>query len=174
MKTFNKTILVLLAVVAISLTSCKKDDDGDGGGGDGAASGTISAKVEGSGDLTTTQQLTSGQVVTGGGVSTLVITGSNNNGRNISLTVNGYDGNGSYDVGGSNSVFVVATYTEVDASNPQNAESWVAPYDTSVAGEVNITESSATKIKGTFTFRGKSNQDGSFKNITEGTFDVNL
>ncbi len=43
MKTFKKSILVLMAVMAISLTSCKKDDDGGGGGG--AASGTVEAKV---------------------------------------------------------------------------------------------------------------------------------
>ena len=43
MKTFKKSILVIMAIVAVSLTSCKKDDDGGGGGG--AGSGTVVAKV---------------------------------------------------------------------------------------------------------------------------------
>ena len=45
MKTFKKSILVLMAVVAVSLTSCKKDDDG--GDDPQGGSGTFTAKVDG-------------------------------------------------------------------------------------------------------------------------------
>ncbi len=96
------------------------------------------------------------------------------NGRNISMSIiGGFGGEGSYNIGGGANVFGNASYTEIDASNPTDAQTWVAPYDESVAGEINVSDLSDTNIKGTFNFRGK-NADGSFKEITEGSFDVDF
>lgn len=171
MKTFNKTILVLMAVMAISLTSCKKDDDG-GDGGD-AASGTLSAKVSGA-NYISDAALTSATRSDANGTSTLVITANTMNGKNMSLSIMaGFEGVGSYDIGGAANVFGNASYTEIDVANPTDAEMWVAPYDESVAGKINISEITSARVKGTFNFRGK-NADGSFKDITEGSFDVNF
>ena len=170
MKTFKNVLLMFM--IGLAVTACKKDDDGGDGGG--AASGTISANVSGVGDFSSTTQLTSGTSQTANGVAVLQLTGSDNNGRNITIVINGYDGTGSYDIGGSNSVFVIATYIEANASDPQNSQIWTAPYDTSVAGEINISEASTTNVKGTFNFEGKNNNDQSLKNITNGSFDINL
>lgn len=166
MKTLNKTILVLMAVFALSLTSCKKDDDG---GGDGsAAAGTVSAKVDGSSfkslEMTSFATLTS---------STLILQGSDTSGKAISIVMNNYDGPGTYEFSDSN-VFVVGTYIQTDINNPTNSQTWTAPYENSgVVGEINISDKTDTNIKGTFNFKAKnSNGDGSMKNITDGSFNL--
>lgn len=171
MKTLNRTVLVLLAVVAISFTSCKKDDDGGGGGA--AGSGTIVAKVDGA-NYKSDKMLTSAVIATGEGTSSLMVTGNTMDGRNISLNViANFDGVGTYLIGGGANVFGNASYTEVDPANPTDAQTWVAPYDTDVVGEIKISEVTDNNIKGTFHFKGK-NADGTFKNITEGSFNVGL
>lgn len=171
MKTFNKTILLLMAVVAISFTSCNKDDDGGGGGE--AASGTIIAKVAGS-DYKSDPIITSATRSDGNGVSTVVISGNTMDSKNLTLSINGgFEGVGTYNIGGGANVFTVASYTEIDPANPMDAQVWSAPYDTSVAGEIKVSEVTSTNIKGTFNFKGK-NADGSFRDITEGSFDVDF
>lgn len=171
MKTLNRTVLVLLALVAISFTSCKKDDDGGGGGA--AGSGTVVAKVDGA-NFKSDPIVTSATITSSGGVSTLVVMGNTMDGRNITLSINaGFDGVGTYNIGGGANVFGNASYTEVEAANPTDAQTWVAPYDTEVAGEIKISEVTDTNIKGTFHFKGK-NADGTFKTITDGSFDVGL
>lgn len=168
MKTLNKTILVLMAVVAVSLTSCKKDDDGGGGGS--AASGTVSAKVNGSNfnsmEMASFATLSSG---------TLILQGSNAAGEGISIVMNNYDGVGTYEFTDSN-VFVVGTYIEVDVNNPMNAQTWTAPYqDSGIVGELKISEKTDTKIMGTFNFTAKnSGGDGSLRNVTDGSFNLNF
>ena len=171
MKTFKKSILVVLAIVAVSLTSCKKDDDGGDGGS--ASSGTVKAKVAGS-NYSSDPALTSATRIDASGTSTVTITANTMNGRNITLSIiGGFEGVGSYNIGGGANVFGNASYTEVDVSNPMDAEMWVAPFDESVAGKISVSEVSSTNIKGTFNFRGK-NEDGSFKEITEGSFNVDF
>ncbi len=171
MKIFNKTILVVMAVVAISLTSCKKDDDGGGGGG--AASGTVQAKVAGS-EYKSDAALTSAVRTDANGTSSVMITANTMNGRNITLSImGGFEGVGTYDIGGGANVFGNASYTEVDVANPSDSETWVAPFDSTIAGKISVSEVSDTSIKGTFNFKGK-NADGTFKEITEGSFDVNF
>ena len=159
-----------MVVVAVSLISCKKDDDGGGGG---AASGTVQAKVAGS-NYKSDSALTSAIRTDANGTSSVIITANTMNGRNISLSImGGFEGVGSYNIGGGANVFGNASYTEIDVSNPSDAEIWSAPFDATVAGEINVSEVSDTKIKGTFNFRGK-NDDGSFKEITEGSFNVDF
>lgn len=171
MKTRNRTVLVLLALVAISFTSCKKDDDGDGGGA--AGSGTIVAKVDGS-NFKSDPMLTSATMTTSEGVSSLMITGNTMDSRNITLSITtGFDGEGTYLIGGGANIFVSGSYTEIDPANPTDAQIWVAPYDTEVAGEIKISEVTDTNIKGTFHFKGK-NADGTFKTIADGSLNVGL
>lgn len=171
MKTLNKTVFVLLALVAISFTSCKKDDDG--GGGSSAGSGTVVAKVDGS-NFKSDPIVTSAVISNAQGTSSLLVTGNTMDGRNITLNVvAGFDGVGTYVIGGGANVFGNASYTEVDASNPTDAKTWVAPYDTEVAGEIKISEVTDNNIKGTFNFKGKS-AEGTFKTIADGSFNVGL
>lgn len=171
MKTLNKTILVLMAVIAVSLTSCKKDDDGGGGGT--AASGTVSAKVGGS-NYTSAVLLTSAILSNGNGTSSLIITSNDMNGKNISLQIMGtFDGVGTYNIGGGANVSAVGSYTEIDVSNPTDAQVWSAPYDDTVSGEIKVSEITSTAVKGTFHFKGK-NENGTFKDVSNGAFNVNL
>lgn len=174
MKTMKKTYLILLAVLLSGLFtfSCKSDDDGGGGGG--AAAGTIAAKINGS-NFNSLEQSTSGQMITANGVTTISILGSSMDQNGITINVIGVDGTGTYPIGGGANVFTNASYLEADISNPMNSQTWQAPYDDSVAGEVNFSEISDSRVKGTFSYSCKNvNGDGSIKNITEGSFDITL
>lgn len=171
MKTFKKTIYVVMAIMAVSLTSCSKSDDG-GDGGD-AGSGIVKAEVEGN-SYTSEPTLTSAVRTDSNGTSTLFISGNTMNGKNITLGINGgFEGVGEYIIGGGANVFVNGSYTEVDVNNPTDAQTWQAPFDDSVAGKINISEISSTVVKGTFNFKCK-NMNGTFKNIMEGSFNVNI
>lgn len=171
MKTLNKTFLVLLALLAVNLTSCKKDDDGGGGGS--AAQGTVAAKIDGS-NFTSLEMTSAATATNMGGTTTITLQGSDMDGRAIVMIINQYDGTGTYEFSDSN-VFVTATYVESDVSNPMDSQTWTAPYENSgVVGEVKVSEKTDTTIKGTFHFKAKNMNDGSLKNITEGSFNLNL
>ena len=172
MKNFKKSILVLMAVVAVSLTSCKKDDDGGGGGG--AGSGTIVAKAGGS-NFKSMEAASRATMSTNGGNTTLILQGSDASGKGIVITIINYDGTGTYEFSDSD-VFIVGTYIETNINNPQDSQTWTAPYEASgVVGEVNISEQTDTKVKGTFNFTGKDvNGDQSLKNITDGSFNLDI
>lgn len=169
MKNTMYMMLIALALV-FTATSCSKDDDG-GDGGD-AASGIVKGKADGV-LVTSTKQLTSATVINAGGTSTVSIQGTNMEGKGFNFTINGFEGTGTYNIGGGANVFVVANYIEGNASNPAATKIWTAPFDDTVAGEINISESSDTTIKGTFEFTGKD-ADGTFKEITEGSFNVDF
>lgn len=172
MKNLKRLNILTLFIISAAMFSfsCKSDDDGGSGGS--AAAGTIQAKVNGasfqaSGQLATAVYVSTGQALT--------LYGTDMNGRNINLIINGFDGNpGTYEIGGDNLVFVTASYTEASMSG---SESWVAPYEGGgVAGEIKIAEFSSTgSVKGTFRFRGRSqNNTGSFKDITDGSFNLSV
>ncbi len=168
MKNTMYMMLIALALV-FTATSCSKDDDG-GDGGD-AAAGTVKAKVDGA-NFTSASQTTNATLVNSGGTSTLSIFGSDLNGKTITLGINGsYDGVGTYNIGGGANVFVNATYSEASTSG---VTAWQAPFDDTVAGEINISESSDTKVVGTFNFTAKTSDGSSTKVITEGSFNVDF
>lgn len=162
-----------MAVTAISLTSCKKDDGGGGGGSAGA--GTIVAKVDGN-NFTSLEIASYASISSGNGATTVIIQGSDASGKAIMIGINGgFDGPGTYEISDTN-VFVNSTYIEIDVNNPQNAQSWSAPYEGSgVVGEIKVSEKTDTNIKGTFHYTAKNvNGDQSLKNITDGSFDLNF
>lgn len=168
MKNTMYMMLIALALV-FTATSCSKDDDGDDGGE--AAAGTVKAKVDGT-NFTSSSQTTTATLVNSGGTSTLSIFGSDLNGKTITLGINGsYDGVGTYNIGGGANVFVNATYSEASTSG---VTAWQAPFDDTVAGEINISESSDTKVVGTFNFTAKTSDGSSTKVITEGSFNVDF
>lgn len=171
MKTLNKTFLVVLAIFAVNLTSCKKDDDGGGGGS--AAQGTVVAKINGS-NFTSLEMTSAATETNAGGSTTITLQGSDTNGRAIVMIINNYDGPGTYPFTDSN-VFVSATYLEADINNPMNSQTWSAPFqDSGEVGEVKVSEKTDTNIKGTFHFKAKNMNDGSIKDITDGSFNLNL
>src|SRR5690606_11476549 len=170
MKVFKQLNILALFVFSISVLtfSCKSDDDGGGGGN--AAEGTISAKVNGQ-QFNSLAMTTSGTMVGG----TLSFLGSSTDGKAIQFVVNGLDGTGTYQIGGGANISIAASYTEVNINNPSNSQVWQAPFDSSAAGEISFSEVSSSKVKGTFSFQCKNvNGDGSMRNVTEGSFNVNL
>jgi hypothetical protein len=169
MKTLKK--LSLIAFMALAIASCKKDDDGGGDGG--AAQGTITAKVNGT-NFTSNTALTVANQVNAGGNTTVTIQGSDNSGKGIVLIMNGFDGMGSYNIGGGANVFVTGSYVEANANNPQNSQTWMAPFDDNVAGEINISEVTDTKIVGTFNFTAKNTNNSTMREVTDGSFNVNF
>lgn len=165
-------MLLVVAVTMVSITSCSKDDDGGAQGP--AAEGTITAKVNGT-SVTTLEMVTFANVESG----TLTMQGNTGgtSSKAFVFTIFGYDGEGTYELGGGANVFNVASYqeTEVDLANPTAPEIqiWSAPFDDTVAGEINISEETETHVIGTFSFQGKDvNGDQSMRNITEGSFNI--
>src|SRR5690606_1689777 len=151
------------------LSSCSSDDDGGGGGG--AASGTITAKINGN-SFTSLEMTSFANTTTGGGQTTLVMQG-NTQSQAISMIINGYDGVGTYELSDDN-VFRTASYIEPNISNPLESQTWSAPFqDSGVVGEIKISEETDTNIKGTFNFTCKNSNDGTTKNVTEGSFNLN-
>ncbi|MFD2824387.1 DUF6252 family protein [Lacinutrix iliipiscaria] len=170
MRNLKQFMLLVMTLSLVSLSSCSKDDDGGSGGS--AASGTINAKVDGS-DFNSMEISSSATVANSG--QNLVIIGSNSSGEAITITIFGYEGVGTYEISGAN-INISASYSETDVSNPSSptTEIWQSPYEDSVLGEINISEETDTKVKGTFNFMCKNvGGDNSVKNITDGSFDLN-
>ncbi len=172
MKSFKKTLLVFMAVVAVSLTSCKKDDDGGGSGP--AGSGQIVANVGGT-NFTSLAITSTAGIATGGGITTVTLQGNDSSGNAIVMVINGFEGPGTYEFTDEN-VLVYGSYMKIDVNNPTNAQTWSAPYNGSgVVGNIKVSEKTDALIKGTFNFTGKNvNGDGSLKNITDGSFNLNF
>ncbi len=174
MKTIKKISVLFVATVISSFAlSCSSSDDG-GGPGD-AAEGTITASVNGS-TVTTVEIATFASESTG----FLQINGNTGgtSSKAIVINVTGFEGVGTYDIGGGSTGLGAAnaTYTEiiVDLSNPTAPETtiWAAPYDGGAkVGEIQVSEYvEGDYVKGTFHFEAK-NQDGEdMKNITNGSF----
>ncbi len=170
MKTIKQFGVVLALTLTTILTSCSSSD---GGGGGNAASGTMKAKVDGT-SLSSSAPFTTGTKINAGGSTTLTLQGTNSAGKGYQFVVNGFTGVGTYEIGGSSSIFVVGTYIESNVSNPSDSQTWTAPYDETVAGEISFSSVTDTKVVGTFHFTGKNTDDSSVKEITDGSFNVNV
>ena len=157
-------ILLLAAIYSFCFTSCSSDSDG---GSVNAGEGTITAKVNGT-TVTSTPMATFAYLTDLG----LQITGSDTSAKNLAINIVAFQGVGKYEMGGDNTR-AIGTYTEVDLNNPQNLNNlWIAPFSENMAdGFVDITEVTATHVKGTFSFEAK-NQAGVVKSITNGSFNI--
>ena len=176
MRNFKQFMLFVMIGSLVTLTSCSNDDDSSGGDG-GAASGTLTAKVDGT-NYQSMEISSSATVVSAGGQNNLVVIASNSDGKAFSFTVFGYTGVGTYKLTGADILITnTASYTEteVDLNNPANSttEIWQAPYDDTEVGEIVVTEDTDTKVKGNFSFSCKNvNGDNSVKTITDGGFNL--
>ncbi|MBW7846535.1 MAG: hypothetical protein H3C41_00435 [Bacteroidales bacterium] len=164
--------MMALMMAALLISSCKKDDDGGGGGS--AAEGTITAKVDGT-RITTISMATF--ATKGPGYLNLQGNTGGTSAKAITFTILGDVSVGTYSFGGGANIANSAAYmeTQIDLANPTQpvTNTWQAPYDGSVAGEIKISEITDAHIIGTFHFKGKS-EDGSIKNVTDGAFNVNF
>ncbi|NCO63884.1 MAG: hypothetical protein GW839_06375 [Flavobacteriales bacterium] len=172
MRQFKHIVLLITTVSLISFASCSTDEGGEAGN---AASGTLTAKVDGTSFASL--EISSSATIANGGQN-LIIIATNSDGNAFSFTILGYDGVGTYPIGGGANIFNSASYseTEVNLSNPTDSitELWQAPYDDTIVGELKVSEQTDSKVIGTFSFQCKNvNGDNSIKSITEGSFNLN-
>lgn len=166
---FLKINLIVFSLI-FSLSSCSNEDDGGSPGN--ASNGTITASIDGN-SFQSNAMFSVSNLIDQGGITTLTLQGTNNDGNGFTFVINGFDGVGTYDIGGSNTIFVNASYIEADATNPTNSQTWQSPYDDdSVRGEFQVNEDTGSNVKGTFEFTAKNSNDGSVKNITDGSFNL--
>lgn len=170
MKTLKTHLFFLLIGLFIfNITSCNKDDDGGDGGT--AAPGTVQAKIDGS-TFTSNSMASQANIVDVGPSFTINILGTDLSGNNINLTLNGVTGPGTYVIGGDNLVSISASYTEINTSTFQSS-TWQAPYEGGdEVGEINIAQLEEDNIVGTFNFTARNSDDGSFKEVTDGSFNM--
>lgn len=164
-------LMLFILACAIAMAACKKNEDGGPGGN--AAPGTIEAKIGGS-SFKSLKMTTMANRVNVGGSSVITVQGNETSGKAIVMVINGVDGAGTYQIGGGANISISASYTEVNISNPTATKIWQAPFDSSVAGEIKIAELTDKVIKGTFSFTAKNNSDGSVKEVTNGSFNLNF
>ncbi|WP_298237914.1 DUF6252 family protein [uncultured Algibacter sp.] len=168
MRNLNKLMLFVMMGSLLTLSSCSSSDDGGSAGT--AGSGTITAKVDGT--TVTSIDIASQATFTANGGGVLILQGTDSSGKGFVLTINGYNGTGTYDISDSN-VFISAIYIEANATNPSATQSWSAPYANSgVIGEIKVAEETDDNVKGTFSFTGKNANDDTTKVITEGSFNL--
>lgn len=168
MKKLKQLVLLLTTVSLITFLSCSTSDDGGKNGT--AASGTITAKVDGK-EFTSLKITSQASVVTVGEQTTITLQG-NTSSQAINMIINGYDGVGTYQLS-DNNVFIIASYTEPNINNPLDSKIWSAPYqDSGIVGEIKISEETDTNIIGTFSFTCKNSNDGTTKSITGGSFNL--
>jgi hypothetical protein len=167
MRNLKQFMLLIMTVSLFTLTSCSTDDDGGSGGNAGA--GTMTAKVDGT-TVTSIDLASQATLVTA--TSSLILQGTNSEGRGYVITINGYEGVGTYEIDGGSLALSTAIYIETDIANPANTQSWLAPYEAAVNGTVSVSEESDNNVKGTFEFTGQNANDMSLKAITEGSFNL--
>lgn len=176
MKILKQIMLLVMVTSMVTFTSCSSDDDGGSAGGNGgsSASGTLTAKVDGN-NYQSARIASSATVANAGSVTNLIIIAANSNGKSFAMTIFGYTGPGTYQLGGGVNITNSGSYQETDVSDPQNptTEIWQAPFNDTQVGEIIITEETDSKVKGTFYFRCKNVAgDNSEKNITDGSFNL--
>ncbi|MGB3344886.1 MAG: hypothetical protein WBA61_13345 [Aequorivita sp.] len=171
MKTFNKTILVLMAVAAISFTSCSKDDDG-GSDPDGGT-GTFSAKVNGD-SFTSLEGTVAGQITQSGPTKVFAISAGTKQSQNLQMIVTTFDGVGTYDLNFVN----IGTYSYLP--NPSNPDpSTVVIFTTgngqSSNGQLKVSSFDGDVAKGTFSFTAYNLDNLSQSvSVSEGEFNIKM
>ena len=174
MKNFKHFLVLLMMTSLVGFTSCSSDDTD---GPSNAPSGTLTASVDGV-SFTSLEISSSATVANTGSSSNLIIIATNSDGNGFAFTLIGYNGPGTYPLGGGANIANTGSYTEtmVDLANPINSttEIWQAPFDSTEAGSITITEETSTMVMGNFEFMCKNvNGDQSTKSITNGLFNLN-
>ena len=157
MKTITKLSYAFFLCASLSLVSCSDDD----GGSTGGSAEYVKAKIDGDNFSSSGMFVSATNPMEG----VLMIQGSDDSGAFIQISLMNFDGEGTYDV--SNQLNGYAQYGTV---NP------VATFNSAMGngatGEVVITESTETHVKGTFEFTGRRTQDGTPETVevTNGEF----
>jgi len=156
MKNFKKLVLFISVAMFLSCSNSSDEDLGLTG------EGTLTAKVDG--QAWSSLKATVGAVVSSG---VLAVQGSTSNGEFIRINIINYTGVGTYKTGDNLSNVNSASYGTIDP-----IATWMSTFNLG-SGTIEITEDSATTVKGTFSFTGINASAGnSSKAITEGTFNA--
>jgi hypothetical protein len=163
MKTFKKSIYLLLVITGVAFSSCNKNDDSnDEGEQNNGGTEFLTAKVNGV-DFEAAQDPAVIVAATIGN-NVLAFQGGKNNGETIRGTINGYNGVGTYltgnDISNTNSLMYL-TLTPV--------ASWMSTFDIG-SGTVEVTFDDGNTIEGTFMFEGFNAQNQTNKTVTQGNF----
>lgn len=157
----------LLLGLVVAVAGCGGSDDDGNPMGPGLINGTFTATVDGTAFSATTS------VIAAYVSNTLVITatsGSGANAKSFSLTVQGVTGTGTFSLVTAGSA---ATYSETTNSISQ---SWLCA-STQGSGTVTLSQLSATKAVGTFTFIAPANTISGAtgtKAVTAGSFNITV
>ena len=159
-------------VVTLSLSGCSifgGSDDGDcGSGSANDATGSLTATVAGNSFRSVCIQGTvdSGTLSLGGNL------GATEGGsqKQINLTVSGAQAGQTYSIGGFSPI-IIATYSELDISDPTNTDNLYTAGPGSGSGSITVDAVSASGASGSFEFTGRNNS-GAMISVTNGRFDV--
>ncbi len=155
-QSFRLPILLLAAVLAV-FAACGEEEPEIPGLPE---SGTLTAKIDGD-DWDATVVV---QASTASGV--LSVMGSNFTGQAINLTVQGYTGPGTYQLGGlgnTNQGLWVETLSSEGGFSSFGAAA--------NSGEVVVSSDDGENVIGTFSFSGRNSEDN-YRNVTDGSFNA--
>lgn len=155
MKKITSAVL-MLSLLAIFGTSCKKDSDTVKDEKD-LRSTKLSFKLEGASKTSTHLW-----AVYGDSQDQIGIHGTLSSSESISLAINDFDGNGEYDVDSEEAVIIY------NVGNTTNAETYI-----STSGTVKITSITSSEVKGTFSGTLSNLSDGT-KTVTDGKFEAKI
>lgn len=162
MKTITKISYAFFLGLAVSLISCSDDDSSPSTSGE-----YVKAKVDGQNFRSSTSF--DATAASHPNATTLMVQGSDNNGKVIQIMIMNFNGEGIYNVTNMTNGFA-----QYGAATTQMFYSSAAGGGAS--GEVEITLADDEKVEGTFHFDGRLVQEGStdMVEVTDGSFRANF
>ena len=167
MKVLKKSMLLLLIVLAAIVSSCSSDDDNNGPSGSGNGDNFFTAKVDGEAFRSLSDEAYGGLTVIENN-SVIVVSGGDNQGRGISISVERFNGVGEYDLFNLDNTLGLGMYME---GEDENTQIWNGPIEGQI-GKLKVTSITDNRMKGTFHFKVLNIQTNTVKSITEGNFNV--
>ena len=162
-----------IAFLALALTFASCSSDSEGTPVTNGAEGTITAKVDG--NTFTTSVIATGGTISGGNQYTLLsIFGTELTSRGITLQIIDFAGVGTYTVGSETGPHSICGYSDKKPGSTNEYETWTTANATDATGSITITEKSESNIKGTFSFKGKNAITGTYKELTNGSFNLKM
>lgn len=170
MKVLKKSMLLLLMVLAVTVSSCSKSDDGPSGGGD--SPGILTALINGE-NYRSLPEEAEAMVATSEGVTVLSLAGRDALGREVGVSVSQFAGVGSYNLLDPDSPEGYVGLGMIIEGEGDNTQIWMLPFEGSQIGKLIVTEYTPNqRIKGTFHFEVYNPFNESIKRVTNGSFDV--
>ena len=172
MKSIKKFAAIAILALGLTFTSCSSDDGESGI--PFAKEGTITAQVGGK-TLTTLMSNTAAILEMQGEVGLLYMTGFTVDDELLSIVISDYTGPGTYVIDGVKGSKDAGVVYGRNGKDPNNYQSWNAQFTVDGSrAKIIIAEQTEKVVKGTFSFKGKNDQDGTFQEIKNGSFFIKL